>query len=222
MNELSLNQKIINRLILESYFIREIGLEDGKMGISIFFFVYGRYTNCDVYTTIGEELLDDVLNSLFEYLPIDFATGLCGIGWGIEYLLQNDYIKGDTSIIFEDIDQRVMEVNLCSLKKFSKEATLGGIYLYVVSRVSDAIRNHIKIPFDKTYIDEIIKSNSIFISLPVSDWIKLFPLSLEIVLRKCIVTDENYMELPLGLKNGLSGFLLDFIQKDNLKCNIAE
>ena len=82
MEVFSLEQKIVHHLLLQSPFVREMGLLYGKMGISIFFFEYGKYLNNNVYTDYGNEILDEVLKNLNLRMPNNFSIGLAGIGWG--------------------------------------------------------------------------------------------------------------------------------------------
>ena len=40
----------------------------------------------------AEELLDEVFDMVHENIPINFVDGLCGIGWGVEHLIQNAFV----------------------------------------------------------------------------------------------------------------------------------
>lgn len=51
-------------------------------------------------------MLEEVIQELHSDLPIRFSDGLCGIGWGVEYLIQNAFIAGDSDEILEDLDQK--------------------------------------------------------------------------------------------------------------------
>lgn len=50
MDELS---RITNHLILNSSYIKDLGLYNGKMGICIFFFHYARWKQEDIYTELA-------------------------------------------------------------------------------------------------------------------------------------------------------------------------
>ena len=61
-----------------------LGLTNGKMGIVIALFHYGRLYGEQSCEEIAGELLDEVCEHLDYSMPISFGDGLCGIGWGID------------------------------------------------------------------------------------------------------------------------------------------
>ena len=91
-------KQIADYNILHGLFEKKIGLLDGQMGMSIFFFYYSRYTDNSIYANFASELLDNVCVNLSYKTPITFADGLCGIGWGIELLKKEKFIDADTEI----------------------------------------------------------------------------------------------------------------------------
>jgi hypothetical protein len=90
-------QNITRHLLLNSSFIDNIGLMHGKMGISIFFFHLARMTSNEIYDRV------------YQGTNIDFENGLAGIGFGIEYLVQNGFIEADTDKVLADIDEKIFE-----------------------------------------------------------------------------------------------------------------
>ena len=81
--------------MLHGSFTKDIGLLDGKMGIVIFFFNYSRFTNNTLYSDFAYDLIDEIYNDLSSDYSINFDDGLCGIGWGIEYLIANQFVNTD-------------------------------------------------------------------------------------------------------------------------------
>lgn len=100
-------RSISNVLLLNASFIENLGLINGKIGIAIFFYRYARYTKNKIYERYAEELIDEICNEINITVPIDFTDGLIGIGWGIEYLVQNGFIETNTDEILEEIDHAV-------------------------------------------------------------------------------------------------------------------
>ena len=82
-----------------------LGLINGKMGIAIALFRYARLSGELTCEDVGCELLDEIYEHLDSSIPISFGSGLWGIGWGIEYLIQNGYMEGDADEVLKDIDQ---------------------------------------------------------------------------------------------------------------------
>jgi len=108
----TLLERIARHLMMHASFLPNIGLYHGKMGIVLFFAHYARYTGNPLYEEYAGELMNEVYEGYHPNLPANFEYGLCGIGWGIEYLLQNGFMEGDADEILAEIDAHVMERDL--------------------------------------------------------------------------------------------------------------
>jgi len=80
---------------------------NGKMGICIFFYHLAHKTKNKIYEDYAGELLDEISEELSDKTPWDFENGLAGIGWGIEYLVQNAFIEGDTDDVLLQFDNKL-------------------------------------------------------------------------------------------------------------------
>jgi glycosyltransferase involved in cell wall biosynthesis len=161
--------------------IQDAGILYGKMGILIFLFYYAEYSNNTIFWELSEELLDKFCTSLNIYQSYCFNTGLTGIGWGISYLYQNKFIDGNINEILEEIDKKVMEANPIKIDDLSIETGIGGIFLYVLSRMHSIKKEQLKNPFDeqfleslflkaKSILDEEINSNAIYTISKYADY----------------------------------------------------
>ena len=103
-------QRIIDALQMHASFIDNAGLFHGKMGIALYFFHLGRLTDREEFTLFAEELLDEVIEALPRGLPVDFANGLTGIGWAVEYLIRNGFVDADADEVLEEIDAKIWRV----------------------------------------------------------------------------------------------------------------
>lgn len=215
MTTFSFQQRLIHRLILQGPFIQEIGLLHGKMGIALFFFAYGKYTNCPVYTDIGEELLDDIWGLVHDELPYGFGSGLAGIGWGVEYLLQHHFIEGDSNEVCEEIDQRIMQINLTRLKDTSLETGLEGLFFYCSARMQGAEKQHNPNPFDAAYLSDLARVNTCLATSDLLPFYRQYPVSLSplIDMNLMEIDENNYLTVALGLKEGIAGCLFKQIRK---------
>ena len=101
--------RIVRQLILNTSFINNLGILNGKMGVAIFFYHYFLYTKDSKYRRFANFLLDEIYEDITIDLCSDFENGLSGIGWGIEYLIQNGFVKGNTNEVLADIDSLVFE-----------------------------------------------------------------------------------------------------------------
>lgn len=134
MNE-QLN-RIAQHHILYGSFNSDLGLFNGKMGIIIFFFHYSRYLKNSLYEHFAFDLLNDIIADIHNEMSICLSKGLCGIGWGINYLICNKFIEGDPNEILVDIDNKIMEFDPHRVSNYSLEFGLEGIACYIFSRVN--------------------------------------------------------------------------------------
>ncbi|MCL2651256.1 MAG: glycosyltransferase [Candidatus Azobacteroides sp.] len=148
-------QRIAGYLMQNSNEIGDPGLLYGKMGIVIFFARYAQYTSIPYYEKFAETLLDEIYDMLGRNSSIDFQSGLCGIGWGIEYLVQNGLMEGNTDEILEDIDKKVMDLDMDNMDDMSLEKGLCGILHYVYARIVSAYNNQREAPFQKDFLNRL-------------------------------------------------------------------
>ena len=151
-------KQIADHYLLRGLFCREMGLWNGKTGMSLFFFLLSRHSGNHWYEEFAGELLDDVCSSLSLQCPVTFADGLCGIGWAIEFLKKEGFIDGDTDDILEEVDKQVMERDVRRITDTSLETGLAGIAAYVRSRL-DSQRNCPDYqPLDTDYLKDLDNS----------------------------------------------------------------
>ena len=113
-----------------------LGLTNGKMGIAIALFRYARLSGEAVCEEIAGELLDEVCERLDYSMPVSFGDGLCGIGWGIEYLVQHGYVEGDTDEILKEIDLCVVRnIHIYGISGLSLQNGIVGLGRYMLIRI---------------------------------------------------------------------------------------
>jgi len=112
------------------------GLLHGNAGLCIFFYQLARQTNNADYEKFADDLLDKVFANLSTSTPADFEYGLAGIGWSIEYLVQNNFAEGNTDEILEDVDNKVYRIlNEEYNSSFELGNGLTGYLFYLISRL---------------------------------------------------------------------------------------
>lgn len=137
-------KKIANTLYINSQHLEGDGLLKGKMGITLFFHHYARYTGNSVYTDCADEFLDYILGRMAKDTVLDFANGLSGIAWGIDYLIKNRFVEADDNFL-NDVD-RIIENIIPSdfLKETDYSLPLFSKGLYFIQRKkSEKIRETI-------------------------------------------------------------------------------
>lgn len=222
------DKRIAHYLMLNSYFITDISLWYGQMGIVLAMSEYSKYMGNKVYFDVALYLLNNISERINGDLVLSFASGLTGIGWGIENLIQQGYIEGDGVEICEEIDQRIMEIDLKRISDLSLENGIEGLLHYVIYHLQGAIKQQTKFPFDKMYLSDLYELS---MTLKRQNINKSLALLLDIyttfyagqcavnyrVKESCFVAvdmvdlQDKISSYPMGLRNGLAGILLNAI-----------
>lgn len=213
---------VINQLIQKAYSVKSPGLLYGKMGIALSLFDYGRHTGCAVFSDLGDELTDGILDDVECKTGFDFATGLPGIAWGIEYLAQQGYVECDTNQVCAEIDKRMEKLCVHRLNDLSLETGLEGLLHYLLARLQGALKQNGNMPFSADFLNEVkftinnLNENHLPDSLnKLADAFRSFmhskskniytpDISSFIVVQSF---PEDVETAPLGLRKGLAGWL---------------
>jgi Lanthionine synthetase C-like protein. len=140
-------QRITDNLIFNVSSIDNIGLLNGKMGIAIFFYHYGRYSRDERYLDIADELLDSVYSNSKSMLDLSFDQGILGIAWSIRYLIKQDFVEGDPEIILSEIESILFKNNISDSQSKTSISALG-MYLHsIIEDMHDIDRYHSLIMF---------------------------------------------------------------------------
>lgn len=96
-----------------------------------------------------EEEADKLLNKIIDHcslaVPITYENGLCGIGTGIEYLLQKKLVEGNSDEILHQIDSAIYSViEQKSLTDLGLGKGVSGLAYYFYSRL--CTREHFNTP----------------------------------------------------------------------------
>lgn len=129
-------KRIANILLLNASFINNLGLLKGKMGIAIFFYHYAQYVKNKMFSDYAGELVDEIYEEINSSISVDFENGLTGIGWGLEYLVQNKFVQADTDDVLSEIDNIIYSVRLKSPILITGKRDLFGYGLYYLMRLN--------------------------------------------------------------------------------------
>lgn len=147
--------RIVRHLMWNASFINNIGLLNGKMGITLFFYHYAQYTKNKIYKRFAGDLLDEIYAEIHMDTTKNFQDGLCGIAWGIEYLIRNNFVKAESDIVLEDIDAKIMEWDVRYIRDEKLETGLKGVAQYAISRTFNRTGTE-NILLQSGYIDDLI------------------------------------------------------------------
>lgn len=210
----------LSYLTINSSFLKDLGLFHGRMGIVLFFAHYARVTQSKQYEDFAGILLDEIYEEIHWDLPINLENGLCGIGWGIEYLVQHGFMEGNTDEILADIDRKVMEIDPSRISDLSFRQGAAGIAFYVIARLN-AKRQTPVLPFNTTYLKSLEKTLKRIEFLDKDESLLNLTVLLQHVLngKKISLNLPNYLiysklsidttfdNLLIGLEKGLTGWL---------------
>ncbi|SHM81774.1 lanthionine synthetase LanC family protein [Mucilaginibacter sp. OK098] len=79
----------------------------GKTGLCMAYFILSAACDNPAYKTKAHELLDELSENMADVQKLHFAAGIAGIGWAVEWLVQNKYIDANTDDILEDLDDEI-------------------------------------------------------------------------------------------------------------------
>lgn len=175
------------------------GLLDGKLGASIFFYLYADYSGEELYNGFAKELIEEVGGQLDTINTFDFTKGLTGIGWGLEYLYHNgcDGLEDYLRTVGARINAKVLNEPI--LIKSQDDLYGYGLYYLLKSKrpkhENDELQTMvIREMLDSLYVDcERLLSKKMVIGKPVPK-LKLFQLNsvLYFILHLQEVDSENF------------------------------
>lgn len=149
-------QKLIHHLVLHSHDTPyAFGLLKGKMGIALALAHYARIRNNNYIDKVADFLMEQITDNLTKNEDIGFANGLSGIGWGIEFLIQNGYMDGNSLEICEEIDRRIMSSDIRRMQDMSFDTGIKGLMKYVLAHLQGGLKNG-SVPFDTVYLNDWI------------------------------------------------------------------
>ena len=219
---LFLYQKVINHVICNACDMTSYGLLNGMLGVCLTLYKYSQDNQLPVLINYAEHLLQKCLDNINIDTPISFSNGLCGISWGIDYLIYNGYVTGDPIEIFKNIDFQIAKISPSRLDN-SLEQGFKGLLHYILAHSKMA--GYRKENFNSEFINDVhnavrdksLKKNDSEMTqlyLQFENWYKGNPSqyfvqpSHFVQISKTEITSENYMSYPICLSEGLSGFLI--------------
>ena len=213
-------KRIIPHLLLNLRFFPDVSLFHGKMGGVLFFYEYSRCTHEVAYENFASDLLDDFYHNIKVNTPINFENGLSGIGWGLQYLIQQRFIDADPDVILQDIDSEIIKYTPEKMTDLSFNTGLLGITFYILSRIKTSSRID-KTVFDKDYLMHIYKClcrdyiicnehnkdilQNLKQCLAINDYTMQSSVAITNFIMNKNINVNDLQSAPLGLCNGLIG-----------------
>lgn len=101
--------KFSNAIISNINNTTDIGLFNGKMGITIFLYEYSRYTHNKLYEDMADNLLDQIFSQSENIVHTSVSHGYAGIGIGLMYIMKRGFVIGDANDVLHEIDSRLFD-----------------------------------------------------------------------------------------------------------------
>jgi lantibiotic modifying enzyme len=217
----SVEDILIQQLILKSPYIHSCNLFDGKTGVMLFFFEYYKSTDEIMYKRFAEYLLEQIWNDIDIDLPVNLAYGLSGLGVAIEYLAFNNFIDCENTVdLCENLIKQIMSKDVSRIEEYTFETGIGGLIYYIL--LHEKHNNggafdplYLKIMYEKCIeINKfpMDKDTNFFVDSYINFYHNGKPIEIEVDLSNIIQKDisvniDNVEKMRLGLHNGISGFL---------------
>jgi hypothetical protein len=199
--------------------IENLGLFHGKMGVCVFFYHAAKQLHNKLYAQYAGELIDEVYNEIDLKYSFSFADGLAGIAWGMEYLIQNQFVKADSDEVLEDLDKQIVSHDIRRITDISLETGIIGLSYYILARYSSKKHISRRISIQYVYelilvlqqyanVDEevsklIVSLNSILNGMDVE---LTFDMIMSRIINNCPSSIGNLKRDNLGLYKGYAGF----------------
>jgi len=127
-------ENILSKLSLfEERYPGDYGLYNGKTGLTMAYYLMYSILKEDVYIEKAKNLVDDLGDNINDAQELGFENGLSGIGWGIEWLVQNKFIDANTDEILEEFDDEIYQTVVFAKSpdlSLSNGAIGKGMYFY--------------------------------------------------------------------------------------------
>jgi len=215
----STEQRLLHHMMLHSKDFPNQGLLYGRLGVALVMEQYAMNTQLKPVRILAENIIEESFEHISSDVPLDLSSGLCGIGWSIEFMLQNGFMKGNSLDICEVIDNKLMQENPNFSDNLSLERGLEGKLHYILAHIQGT--KNIGKPFSRQYLELLMTKLNLIIesNTPTTNTmrnlINLFtkmyhskPWSYSLDLANFISYDVKNSKDLLGLREGLAGYFL--------------
>lgn len=211
-------QKMLHHLILHSHDVPTAwGLFDGMTGIMLVLAHYARVHKMPVIEHVSDYLMEQITKNIAKTDSICLGNGMAGIGWGIEYLIQNGYMKGCGVELTQEMDERIMGLDIHRMDDDTMEKGLTGLFHYVMAHVQGAALQG-RPAFDSQYLDswsQVLQQRHKCFPQD-KQWEKMANMLAKAINGQCVYSlDLSQFVKPmrhapfdlLGLRKGLAGYM---------------
>lgn len=195
--------KTTNSLLLNAISLPVIGL-NGKSGIAVFLYNLFEKTHNEAYLMMADKLVDHIYRDINKVKISDFISGLSGIGWCLDYLINNKFLEANSDDILEELDEKLLQLN--RQQTYFEYDFMGlywpGIYL--------SIRKN-----NKSFVDKILP----IISRDIEDIFRLKKQNISSGFLTSFIYTINLLKNDLNSLNKLDSKISDSIHNIQMQTN---
>ena len=186
----------IANILISNKSQKNIGFLSGAIGEAFFLFHYDRAVDYPSAYNRGIELIENVFETINNgHLYHTYCTGLAGIGWAIEHLVDNNFIDYDIKESLNEIDDLVGAMMIKDMENGNYDYLHGasGSVLYLLKRRKS---NPIKIDnYIKNYL-EVLEETAVTANNNALKW------------RSIIDSKTQKVGYNISLSHGISSIII--------------
>ncbi len=213
-------------------------LFEGRTGCLVALCEYEAYAHTNIFDELATDWLGRIGQDLIDgEWPVSLSHGICGVGWGLLYLLERGLIEDDMEEELRRIDCLVQERSPLRVNDLSFNTGIGGVLCYVTVRIGQWLQSGKSTePFDRNYLGElreaaqrVVESETdyrsrayalLLLEYGKEDWTVLLPVW-EDVIDLPVFLPKNQREWRLDLDSAL-GYTIHLIRTlDNKLCQMS-
>lgn len=138
------------------------GVHKGKMGYVLYLFAFSFLNNDKVIKKQARKWLNYIMDNISKVNGYDFENGLMGIGYAVNWLIENNFVKGISDEVLEELDDVLYrEFIYTNLDDGSLEKGSSGRVLYSFQRIFSKNSN-------RSYYREITLKEMLYLS--IDEW----------------------------------------------------
>lgn len=140
----------INNIVTEYEHTEDLGLFPGRAGLALLCFLLSDKEK--TYKQIALTHVHYLSEHIYEIPSLSFSDGLTGIGWALEFLIQNRYIGSSYDNLLAEIDDIIYKgITFHGISSFSLDDGYTGCFIYLYYRLKG---NRIKVPYKELALTE--------------------------------------------------------------------
>ena len=142
--EFAREEQLTHYLLLNAALMPDMGILNGRMKAVLHLLELSRKEKISFYEDFAIELLDEILDAVNDDFPVCFGHGLCGIGWGVEYIVKRRLLAVDEDICAPYDRMVARYVSREHYDGAGVYAGLTGVLLYFLSRIENVCSPSLK------------------------------------------------------------------------------